>query len=90
MYTHVAIIQQLADDDWGHMGGWDGGWMWLWGSLMMASWVAIIATAIWLLTRSRYGGGRSDRSRAREILDERYASGDLTTEEYRDRLHHLR
>ncbi len=29
------------------------------------------------------------RNRAREILDERYARGDLTTEEYQERLHAL-
>ena len=61
--------------------------MWLWGTLMMLSWVAIIAAAVWALSRSRDG---TRTSRAREILDERYASGELTTEEYRERLEHLR
>lgn len=54
---------------------------------MMFSWVAIIAAAVWALSRSRDG---ARTSRAREILDERYASGELTTEEYRERLEHLR
>lgn len=88
MYTLATIAQQVADGDgWGHMDGWGGGWMWLWGTLMMFSWVAIIAAAVWYLGRSR-----DDRrpSRAREILEERYASGELSTEEYRERLDHLR
>ena len=78
---------QFADTEgWRHMDGWGGGWMWLWGSLMMLSWVVIIAAAIWFLTRRRDGTGTS---RARDILDERYARGDLSTEEYHERRDHL-
>lgn len=90
MLTFTTLTQIVADaDGWGHMDGWGGGWMWLWGTLMMLSWVAIIVAAIWLITRNRdTTGGRS--SRAREILEERYASGELSTEEYRERLDHLR
>lgn len=85
----IAITTRvLADrDGWGHMDGWGGGWMWLWGSLMMLSWVAIIAAAVWFLGRSR---DRAGPGRAREILDERYARGELTTEEYRERVDQLR
>lgn len=75
---------------WGHMDGWGGGWMWLWGTLMMFTWVALITGAIWLIAR-----GRTDKptqwstSKARDILDERYAKGELSTEEYRERLAQL-
>jgi putative membrane protein len=88
MLTFTTLAQVVADTDgWGHMDGWGGGWMWLWGTLMMFSWVAIIAAAIWFLP-----GRRDERrpGRAREILEERYASGELSTEEYRERLDHLR
>ncbi|MBK5223953.1 MAG: SHOCT domain-containing protein [Acidimicrobiia bacterium] len=71
------------------MDGWGGGWMWLWGTLMMFSWVAIIAAAIWLVTRARDRTVSPGSARAREILDERYARGELTTDEYRERLDHL-
>lgn len=87
--TALATITSLAQarDGWGdHMDGWGGGWMWLWGTLMMLSWVAIIAAAVWLVARPR-GADRSNR--AREILDERYARGELATEEYRERLDQL-
>ena len=91
MTTFATIAQQLADaDGWGHMDGWGGGWMWLWGTLMMFSWVAIIAAAIWLVGRNRDTAGPRPSSRARDILEERYASGELTTEEYSERLDHLR
>lgn len=88
MLTFTTLSRVVADTNgWGHMDGWDGGWMWLWGTLMMFSWVAIIAAAVWYVGRSR-----EDRrpSRAREILEERYASGELSTEEYRERLDQLR
>lgn len=85
MSVLVLAGQQFAHSDgWGHMDGWGGGWMWLWGSLMMLSWVVIVAAAIWFLTRGRGGTG------ARDILDERYARGELSTEEYRERLEQLR
>lgn len=87
MLVLARLTQQFADrDGWGHMDGWGGGWMWLWGSLMMLSWVAIIGAAVWFLGRSR---NETRPSRAREVLDERYARGELSTDEYRERLEHL-
>lgn len=89
MNTLSVLARRAGDNDdwWGHMDGWGGGWMWLWGTLMMLSWVAIIAAAVWVVSRSRDG---TRPNRAREILDERYARGELTTEEYRERLEQLR
>lgn len=88
MNTLSALTQDLAQGDgWNHMDGWGGGWMWLWGSLMMLSWVVIIAAAVWFLGRRR---DRDRPSPARDALDERYASGELSTEEYRERREHLR
>ncbi len=87
MHTLAQVL--AGNDGWGHMGGWSGGWTWLWGTLMMFSWVAIIAGA-WLFTRGRdQGSGGRGATRARDILDQRYAQGELTTEEYRERLDHL-
>lgn len=82
----LASLPLLADArDWDHMGGWG----WFWGTLMMLTWVAVIVAVVWLVTR----GTRRDEPgppRAREILDERYARGELSTDEYRERLDHLR
>ena len=67
------------------------GWMWIiWLVVLMG--VVLLAV---LAVRAFGGGvnasggvpgGSATRSRARAVLDERYARGDLTTEEYRERL----
>jgi len=65
--------------------------MWLWGALMMA--IVAIAIAIVWLVRATESGPRGNISsgsdRARAIPAERYARGELTTEEHRERLDHL-
>lgn len=65
------------------------GWMWVFWILLIVGVILLIVLLARLagggLERrngSRYAGG----SRAREILQERYARGELTTEEYRERL----
>lgn len=87
----VAATQILADSpgDWNHMNGWGGAWMWVWGTLMMIAFVAVI---VWLV-RTAAAPGQTQRDtgdRAREILGERYARGELSTEEYRERIKELR
>jgi putative membrane protein len=85
------LVQVFADTDGsGHMDGWGGGWMWLWGTLMILASVAIIAGAVWLFARGRARASGGGATRARDILEERYARGELTTDEYRDRLDQLR
>ena len=86
-----AVVADVGDDGWSHMGGWGGGWMWLWGLAMMALFVVLI---VWLV-RAGTGGWQGQRpsdptDRAREVLAERYAKGELTTEEYRERVDQLR
>lgn len=83
------IAQQ--SNDWDHMNGWGGGWMWLWGVAMMAGFVALI---VWLARASSGASGpnvppRDPTDRAKEILAERFAKGELTTEEYRERVSSL-
>jgi putative membrane protein len=53
-------------------------------------WVALIATVVWFVARSARSPERSGVERAREVLAERYARGELTTEEYQERLEQLR
>jgi putative membrane protein len=73
------------------------GWGWMFGALVMVGVVLLMISAVRAI-----GGGVSSRppapgpgptsgapsgpGRAREVLDERYARGDLTTEEYQERL----
>ena len=89
----IAAVALLAETDrWDHMDGWGGGWMWLWGVAMMTLFVVLV---VWLVRASaglNSPGGTSPRDpgdRAREILAERYAKGEVTTEEYRERVREL-
>lgn len=85
----MAVFTILGDaDDWGHMGGWGGGWMWLWGTLTM---VVAIGLVVWLarVSSRRPAPPRQQpdpMGRARSVLAERYARGDLSTEDFRQRL----
>jgi len=67
------------------MYGWhDGGWGIFW---MILSWVVIVAIVA-LLVRVFAGGGRPLRKAGamrRQILDDRFAQGEISEEEYRDR-----
>lgn len=73
-------------------GEWSGAdWAWM-SALMLLFWTVVIAGVIWIV---RGTGRRSDdgvpsdkhepaaRPSAREILDERFARGELSKEEYR-------
>ena len=68
------------------------GWMWLFGLLVLVGIVLLIIVAVRAL-----GGGISrgtgtttpGRSTARDVLDERYARGELSTDEYHERLRTL-
>ncbi len=68
-----------------HDWGWGSGWMWLMPLFGMA-WFALMIVVIVLLVRW-LGGGNGDRSAstrtARNILDERYARGEIDREEYK-------
>ncbi len=62
-------------------GGGDHGWWW---PLWLLFWAAVIGTVVWLIARRRRRPTEGDR--AREILAERFARGEVTAEEYRERL----
>jgi putative membrane protein len=81
-----VLLSAFGGENFHHDHGWDGGWFWLWGSLMMLIWAAAIGLVVWLVVR---GAHRPSGSRAREILDERLARGELSVEEYRERRAHL-
>lgn len=81
----IGTLALLANDGrWGHMDGWNGGWMWLWGTVMLLTWVAVLGGVAWLLLRQGRDM-RPESGRARQVLDERLASGEITPEEYRER-----
>jgi putative membrane protein len=83
------VYNYLADVDWGHM---DGDW----GVLMMLGmalfWIAVIVLVVWLVRRGTEGFGRpsAEHVTPMEILDRRFAEGEITREEYRERREELR
>jgi putative membrane protein len=71
-----------------HFGGWGPGGWWF-GPLIPLLWIALIAGIVWLFARRRpQDFGVLDR--ARGVLAERFARGELSTEEYRERLSQLK
>ena len=68
--------------------GWHGWWMgWWW-----IFWIALIVVVLWLVfyAASRPRNGREARRTPEEILRERYARGEIDSEEYQRRLEILR
>lgn len=72
------------------------GWYWLFGALLLLGLVLLVVVAVRGLRGGISRGGfpaagdqPPGRSQARGILDERYARGELSTEEYRERLQGL-
>jgi uncharacterized membrane protein len=76
----LSSISLIADSHWEHGGFWFP---------FALLWVAVLATVIWLVVRSLRPRERSGIDRARDILAERYARGELSGEEYRERLDDL-
>jgi putative membrane protein len=65
--------------------GWHDGHWWV---VFPILWLLVIATAIVLFWRR--GCGPRDRDPARRILGERFARGEISADEYRERLGQLR
>jgi putative membrane protein len=64
--------------------GWNAWWMWLWMALF---WAIVIAIAIAV---SRAATRRDDGTRrAQDVLAERYARGEIDTDEYQTRSREL-
>lgn len=74
------------------------GWMWLWGPLLLVGIALLVLLAVRIVGGGIRGGDDRGRvgglgppthlggSRAREILDERFAGGELTADQYREQL----
>lgn len=70
------------------------GWNWLFWVLIIVGIVLLVLLAVRLFSGGSNRGGNgtgtqrsaSGTSTAKQILDERYARGELDTEEYRERL----
>ncbi len=85
---YVTLLAQPAaawgyTDGPGHPLGW-------WAPLFMLLWLSLIGVAVWLVARTLRPRERAGAERARDILAERFARGELSAEEYRERLGELR
>lgn len=68
--------------------GWAGMWFgWVFMALILA---ALVAGIVWLVRGVSGPAGDDGRAGARRILDERFASGEITPEEYESRRRALR
>ena len=76
-----------------------GGWMWGFGGWLMLGTLALVGLVIWwavsVANRPHYSpiaqghlssGDVAGQDRTRQLLDDRYAKGELSTEEYTERL----
>ena len=81
----------------GYDGG-GGGWMWVFGGLMMVGVLVLVGLAVWAVIAATNRGAStaatapvdvSGRARTRQVLDELYARGEIDSEEYTERLHTL-
>jgi putative membrane protein len=78
-FHHIAPL--VAGSHWDH-----GGFWWFPFAVL---WVVVLGTAIWFVALKLGPRERSGLERAREILAERYARGEVNGEEYRERLDEL-
>ena len=82
MNAFHEIAPLIAGSNW-HGGGF--GWF-----PFALLWIAVLGTATWLVARAARRGERAGIERAQGVLAERFARGELTGDEYRDRLAELR
>jgi putative membrane protein len=92
----LPIATVLFHPAW-HDSGDLGGWWWVWRLGMFLLWFVLIAFLFFFCFR-RWGPWHgpyqhyqpTGMERARDILAERFARGEITGEEYRERLEQLR
>lgn len=75
----IAALPLLSagSEEWGHA----------WWPLWWLFWAALVGTVVWLVLRRR--NRRDPFDQARQLLAERFARGELSGEEYRQRLDEL-
>ena len=84
----MTFASILIADAWGMHGDVGTGWWIVMVVFMVAFWGAVILGGAYLV-RGAVGGTRTHAVTARDILDRRFAEGELTAEEYRERRQEL-
>ncbi|HLS25358.1 MAG TPA: SHOCT domain-containing protein [Beutenbergiaceae bacterium] len=78
--------------NWDGMGPWSMVWSWLFLALLIVGLVVLVVVLVRLLSGrgQRHDDARpTGRGRAREVLDERYARGEIDHVEYEERRRRL-
>ena len=88
MTQTLAAFVLAADRYHMHDDGW--GWMWIPGLLFMVLVAGAVIAGVVMLARGTTRPAQEPGRGPREILAERYARGELSTEEYHERLDGLR
>ena len=77
-----------------HAAGWgnDEPWFWIWRLGMFIFWIFLFFLFFWVFRRWSWGWRHeiSGTERARGILAERFARGEISAEEYHQRLDQLK
>ena len=82
---NIAQAVPLADS-WGMHGDVGAGWWIVMMAVMLLFWGAVIFGVFWLIRGvARGGSSPADRESPVEILERRFAEGELTEEDYRAR-----
>jgi putative membrane protein len=89
LLSQGAVLASAGDGGWPD---WDGGW-WIARLAFLTFWILLVFFLVrWLVFGrwGRRGGGPNGIERARAILAERYARGEIDANEYQERLERLR
>ncbi len=89
----MEVLMVAATASYAHEGGWEGpgaGWWWLLRPLVLVLWIVLIAVIVRWVLRSTHRHDPSPMERARDVVAERYARGEINADEFRDRLDRLR
>jgi len=76
----------LAGVEWGaHMDGWSsGGWIAMVVGRVLF-WALVIAGIVWLVRSASWGPQQNGPGSAIDLLDRRFAAGEISADEYRER-----
>jgi len=82
----ASLSLLIYADTWGmHDGDVGTGWMIVMMIGMALFWGLIILGVVWLIRSTRWGSAQGDQESPSEILDRRFAAGEMSLEEFRER-----